>query len=93
MDDAVDEAKYRSGEAANQLFGAARDGIEHRLHVGRRTRDHLQDVGGRGLPLQRLLGLVEQPRVLDGDHGLVGEGLQQLNVMVGERAGLDARDA
>ena len=25
--------------------------------------------------------------VLDGDHGLVGEGLQQLNVVVGESAG------
>ena len=25
-------------------------------------------------------GLVEQPHVLDGDHGLVGEGLQQLDV-------------
>ncbi len=48
-----------------------RDGLEHRLHVRRRTGDHLQDVGGRGLPLQRLLGLVEQPRVLDGDHRLV----------------------
>ena len=54
---------------------------KHRLHVRRRTGDHLQDVGGRGLPLQRLLRLVEQPRILDGDHGLVGEGLQQLDVM------------
>ena len=34
------------------------------------------------------LRLVEQPRILDGDHGLVGEGLQQLDVVVGERAGL-----
>ncbi len=31
--------------------------------------------------------------VLDGDHGLIGKGLQQLDVMVGERAGLLARDA
>ena len=37
----------------------------------------LQDLGGRGLPLQRLLGLVEQAHVLDRDHRLVGEGLQQ----------------
>ena len=27
------------------------------------------------------LRLVEQPHVLDRDHGLVGEGLQQLDVM------------
>ena len=62
-------------------FDRCRDGLEHRLHVRRRTGDHLQDVGRRGLPLQRLLRLVEQPHVLDGDHGLVGEGLQQLDVM------------
>ena len=34
-----------------------------------------------------LLHLVEQPRVLDGDHGLVGEGLDQLDLLVGERLG------
>ena len=39
----------------------------------------LQHLGGRRLPLQRLLGLVEQAHVLDRDHRLVGEGLQQLD--------------
>ena len=34
---------------------------------------------------------LEQPRVLDGDDGLVGEGLQQLDLPVGERAHLVAR--
>src|SRR5215471_14223982 len=34
-------------------------GIEHRLDVGGRTRDHLEDVGGCSLPLQRIPGLVE----------------------------------
>ena len=58
-----------------------------------RTGDHLEDVGRRGLPLQRLPGLVEQPRVLDGDHGLVGEGLQQLDVMVGRTARVVSRVA
>ena len=38
-----------------------------------------------------LLHLVEQLDVLDGDHRLIGEGLQQLDVVVGERAGLGAR--
>jgi hypothetical protein len=32
--------------------------------------------------------LVEQPRVLDGDHGLGGEILDQLDLLVGERAHL-----
>ena len=31
------------------------------------------------------LHLLEQPRVLDGDHGLVGEGRDQLDLLVGER--------
>ena len=44
-----------------------------------------QDLGGGGLPLQRLLRLVEQPRVLDRDHRLVGEGLEQRDLLVGER--------
>ena len=39
------------------------------------------------------LRLVEQPGVLDRDHGLVGEGLQQLDMMGRERPGLDARDS
>jgi hypothetical protein len=36
----------------------------------------------RGLPLQRLLGLVEQPGVLDRDGRLVGEGLEQRDLMI-----------
>ena len=48
------------------------------------TGDHPQDVGGRGLPLQRLLGFVEQPRILDRDHRLVGESLLQRQLAVGE---------
>ena len=36
------------------------------------------------LALARLL-LLEQPRVLDGDHGLVGEGLNKFDLLVGER--------
>ena len=55
-------------------------------------RDDLQHLGGRGLLLQRLgqfararLHLVEQPHVLDRDHRLVGEGCDQLDLLVGER--------
>ena len=36
--------------------------------------------------------LVEQPRVLDGDDGLGGEVLHQLDLLVGERAHLLAVD-
>ena len=32
-----------------------------------------EDVGSRGLAIEALAQLIEQPRVLDGDHGLGGE--------------------
>ena len=35
---------------------------------------------------------MEQPHVLDGDHGLVGEGFEQLDLLLGERADLVAAD-
>ena len=72
-------------DAPNELAqpdGALGDGLEHGLDVGRRARDHPEDLAGRGLLLEGLgevvvagLQLLEQPDVLDGDHGLIGEGL------------------
>ena len=43
-------------------------------------------------PQPRLLGLVEQPRVLDRDHRLVGEGLEQRELLVGKGLGRLAQD-
>jgi len=34
------------------------------------------------------LHLIEQADILDRDHGLVGEGLHQLDMMIGKRTGL-----
>ena len=58
---------------------------EHGFQVERRAADDLQHVGGRGLLLQgfaeiigTLAQFLEQPRVLDGDHGLIGEVCDQL---------------
>ena len=59
-----------------QALRALHDGVEHRLIGGRRTADHAQHFSRGGLLLERFLGLVDQAHVLDGDHGLVGEGLQ-----------------
>ena len=78
-----EDAELLAGE---QLLAAVEDLVEHRRGVGDRAADHLQHLGGRGLLLERLLGLVEQARVLDRDHRLVGEGLQQRDLLVGERA-------
>ena len=60
--------------------------------IGRRARDHPQDLGRRRLLLERLFRLVEQPDVLDRDHRLVGEGLQELDLPVGERPHLGPPD-
>ena len=73
--------------------GVGQHGLEHRLQLARRAADDLEHLGGRRLLLQRLgqlararLHLLEQPRVLDGDDGLVGEGLEQFDLAVRERS-------
>ena len=60
-------------------------GIEHGPEIERRAADDLEDLGGGGLLLQRFAQLVEQPSVLDGDDGLRGEILDQLDLFIGER--------
>ena len=56
-----------------ELDRRSREGVENRLKVKGRAADDLQHVGGRGLLLERLAQLVEQPRVLDGDDRLSGK--------------------
>ena len=63
-------------------------GVEDRLQLAGRGADNLEHVGGGGLLLQRFAQLAEQPRVLDGDDGLSGEVLHQLDLLVGERTHL-----
>ncbi len=77
----------------DQPGAGSSDRVEHRLRVVRRTADDTQDLGGRRLPLQGLLGLVEQPHVLDRDHGLVGKGRHQADLAGGKGPGPRARDA
>ena len=73
-----------------QPRGILRDHIQYRLNIRRRAGDDTQDFTRRRLLLQRLLEFLEQPHVLDGDHGLVGEGFEQLDLRRGEGAHLDA---
>src|SRR5262245_8847028 len=58
--------------------------IEHRLQIERRAADDLEHVGSGGLLLQGLAQLVEQAGVLDGDDGLRGEGLDQIDLLLGK---------
>jgi hypothetical protein len=84
-------SKQRAEMGPAQVCGARQHGLEHRLQVARRAGDHAQDVRGCRLLFQCLcelararLQLLEQPRILDGDHSLVGECLEQLDLPFGE---------
>ena len=81
--------------ASHSARRICQNGIKHRLRSPGDC-DDLEHIGGGSLLLQRFesraLQLVEQPRVLDGDDGLRGEILDQLDLLVGERANLLAVD-
>ena len=62
------------------------------MQVEGRAADDLEHIAGRGLVFERflevagaLLQFTEQPRVLDRDDRLVGEGANQLDLPLGER--------
>src|SRR5438093_425672 len=78
-------------EALAERYRSPDDGLKHRSDVRRRARDDPQDLARRRLLLQGLLRLGEQAHILDGDHGLVGERLQECDLGVRER--LDLRPA
>jgi hypothetical protein len=48
------EAEHRSIPRLTQAHRALYDGVEDRLDVGRRARNHSQDLGHGGLLLERL---------------------------------------
>jgi hypothetical protein len=83
------ESEHERLSRLAQSDGVLGERVENRLQIERGPTDYLEQVAGRSLPLERLLRLVEQPRVLDRDHRLVGEGLQQADLLTGE----PARDA
>jgi hypothetical protein len=93
----VDDEERATLRAAD-LDAAPGDRVEDWLGVHRRGPDDPQNLASRGLLIQGLgqfaiarLQLPEQPHVLNGDDGLVGEGLQQLHFRVQESAGLLTR--
>jgi hypothetical protein len=66
--------------------------IEHRLQVEGRAADDFEHVGGGGLLLEGFPQLVEQARVLDGDHGLAGKILHQRDLLVSKWLDLLAKN-
>ena len=89
------------GDQMNELAIETEDGAEertaeHNRVAGDRVEDLLdarlgliddaQDLARRRLLLQCLLRIFEQAHVLDCDHGLIGKGMQQLDLLSRKRA-------
>src|SRR6516165_6677911 len=90
---AKDESKF----GFTELQRINEDGLKYRLQLAGRRTDNAQYLRGCGLLIQRFAEiirafpqLVEQPRVLDGDDGLGGEGLDQLDLFRREVPRLEA---
>src|SRR6202171_1627675 len=71
--------------------------VEYLLQIERGTADDLEHVRGRGLLLQRLgqiarprLHFFEQPDIAERDYRLIGERLQQGDLLVAERLNVGA---
>ena len=77
--------RQRHRPAAEQAPAALHDRVEDRLGVGDRTADDAQDVGGRGLLLERVARALEQARVLQRDGRLQREADQELELARVER--------
>ena len=99
----VISAALLAGDGGHIRFAQSRhrlgQRIEHRLQIEGRAANHLEHVGGGGLLLQRfrkiigaLSQLLQQPRVFDRDDGLIGEILDQLDLLIGEPVHLLATD-
>src|SRR5262249_25118959 len=77
-------SRQRARVPAQQANGALHDCVEHWLNICLRPADHAQDVARGGLLVERRgqvpitrLQLLEQPHVLDSDHRLISEALDQ----------------
>ena len=56
--------------------------VEHRLQIESRAANDLEHVGGRGLLLERFAQFAQQPRILNGDDGLIRKSFDELNLPV-----------
>src|SRR5262245_38080808 len=102
MDKLTVESEDGPEERVAQHHCVADDRIEDRLDIGLRLTDDAQALARRGLLLKSLTDLGmgprqrrvlflkfgEQPYMLDGDDGLVGEGLKKRNLCLGEKSHL-----
>src|SRR6516162_1981069 len=61
------------------------DRVKYWREISGRRIDDLQHLGGRSLSVQRFLLLGQQPRVLDGDDSLRGEGPKKRYLLIRKR--------
>ncbi len=84
-------AEHGTGIRSGQSDRAGQDRRQHRAQIERRA-DRLPDLGEQPQFTDRLPQLggagaqfVEQPRILDRDHRLVGKGRDERDLLVGKR--------
>src|SRR5262245_29195819 len=89
---AFSQREYVGALGVAQTGSSLDDSVENWLQLIGRTADDIEYVARCGLVFKGLLQLafalllsLEQPRVLDGDHGLVSEGLDERDLLVIER--------
>src|SRR5688572_20229750 len=87
----ITQSQHHVIDTAN-LSCALDDCVEDRLHVRGRAADDAEHLGRRRLALQSLsqfrvalLNFLEQPDVLYGNYGLIGEGFDQLDLPLGKQ--------
>src|SRR6266567_488579 len=78
--------------ALEKPLASFQDRLEYWRRIGDRAADCGEHFDGGPLLVERFLGLVEQPRVLDRDHRLIGEGLEQRDVLFGKGPDIVAAD-
>jgi len=86
--EAEDRAAIRIAKAVRLLQYR----IEYRRQIARRGVDDLQYFGGRGLLLQRLTRLGQEPRVFHRDHRLISESAHEFDLLFCKRLDQLARE-
>ena len=84
----LDDYVVRVAETGD-AFG---DGVKHRLEISGGSADDPEDLAGGGLLLEGLGEVDVQAGVFQGDRGLIGEGLEEGDLLGGEGADLRAAD-
>src|SRR5215475_12483517 len=87
------ESEYDSSFGVAKPRRVLNQGIEDWLEIKGGATDDFEHFTRGSLLFQRFLQFLEQPHVLDGDHGLVGKGFKKRDLLVGTRLCLHPPDA